>query len=161
IRLATARVTLTPDEWRTFRDLKDSDSGLNRWLFGRIAAKDALRLLWHGRHGERVFPADIEAEETTPGRFGARHRSSSAPAEFPSAAVAHANGIAVGLAAFGVPVGVSVERLPAEAGGEGERSARLRCARQAVAQALGLTQSEAPARQESGSGIVIVGIPSG
>ncbi|HEY7153279.1 MAG TPA: polyketide synthase dehydratase domain-containing protein, partial [Gemmataceae bacterium] len=59
-RTALARVTLTREEWKIFRLLKLSEQELTDWLFGRIAAKDAVRLLWFERHGQRLFPADIE-----------------------------------------------------------------------------------------------------
>jgi malonyl CoA-acyl carrier protein transacylase len=161
MRLATARVTLSADEWRTFRRLKDPDKALTRWLFARIAAKDAVRLLWHRAHGERMFPADIELDEAPAETFRPHRRASPGPEEFPAAAVAHAEGLAVGLAAFGRPVGVAVERL---APGDEESAARVRCARRAVAQALGLD----PERDaegllvrdaDAGSGIVRVADP--
>jgi malonyl CoA-acyl carrier protein transacylase len=73
-RVALAHVTLTAEEWRQFRVLKAADAELTAWLFGRIAAKDAVRALWHDQHGERLFPADIHLDAVGEGRFRARYR---------------------------------------------------------------------------------------
>ncbi len=71
-RTALARVTLSRSEWSIFRLLKGADQQLTDWLFGRIAAKDAIRALWFERHGQRLFPADIELEIGEDGRAIAR-----------------------------------------------------------------------------------------
>ena len=68
MRSATARVALSRSEFQQFRALKGPEQRINQWLFGRLAAKDAVRTLWRHRHGERLFPADIEIEPDAHGR---------------------------------------------------------------------------------------------
>ena len=156
LRLATARVTLSPGELPAFRRLSASEREINEWLFGRMAAKDAVRTLWWERHGERLFPADIEIDLVPPCGMTPRRRGTPGPAGFPAVAVVHCGGLAFGVAAFVRRVGLAVERLgsadaefrhfPEMAGDRpflerfpdpAEGAARLRCARRAAAQALG------------------------
>jgi malonyl CoA-acyl carrier protein transacylase/phosphopantetheinyl transferase len=164
IRTATARVTLTPAELQQFRRLKGPESKLSEWLFGRIAAKDAVRRLWWQRHGERLFPADIEIETDAHGRPVARRRGATAGETLPAVSLAHTDGLAIGLAAFGPHVGVDVERVKPRGdgfeeiafddaerrllGGFGpardEGNARFWCAKEAVAKALGRGLIEGP-----------------
>ncbi len=157
MRLVTAKVTLTPREWQEFRHLPGPERKLNDWLFGRIAAKDAVRVLWHARYGERLFPADIEVEVGAGGWLTARHRGAIPAAMFPAVGFAHMEDIAVGLAGFCSHLGVEIVRVkPRETGFEelafsaDEREllqrlgpaqeewvARLWGAKEAVAKALG------------------------
>ncbi|MHB1422620.1 MAG: acyltransferase domain-containing protein [Gemmataceae bacterium] len=100
-RTALARVTLSRSEWEIFRLLKLSDQQLTEWLFGRIAAKDAIRALWFSRHGQRLFPADIELEVGTAGRATARYRGGASIEELPRVAFASVLGTSAAAAAFG------------------------------------------------------------
>jgi|GEM_PF-4843460 len=64
LRAVDARVILSPDEWQFYQELEKSEDFEEQesidWLYGRIAAKDAIRSLWKERTGESLFPADIE-----------------------------------------------------------------------------------------------------
>jgi malonyl CoA-acyl carrier protein transacylase len=100
LREAAARVTLSPAELEAFRRVKGPDAAINEWLFGRIAAKDAVRTLWYERHGERLFPADIELDADGPGRFVARQRGTALATGFPRVCTAHAGNLVIALAAY-------------------------------------------------------------
>jgi malonyl CoA-acyl carrier protein transacylase len=152
LRLATARVTLSPAELTHFRALKGTDQQINEWLFGRIAGKDAIRTLWWEHHGERLFPADIEIDLDSEARFIARRRGSTAANHFPRVAFVYTDGLAAGLAAFTSEVGIALEQIkPADENvlNQDERklldrfgtariegATRIECARKAVASAL-------------------------
>ncbi|MGH7226867.1 MAG: hypothetical protein ACRELF_26945, partial [Gemmataceae bacterium] len=99
-RTALARVTLSRSEWEIFRLLKLSDEQLTAWLFGRIAAKDAIRTLWFERHGQRLFPADIELSVGEDGRATARYRGGALVEELPCVAFASVPGTSAAVAAF-------------------------------------------------------------
>jgi malonyl CoA-acyl carrier protein transacylase/phosphopantetheinyl transferase len=164
LRSAAARVTLTPAELQQFRRLKSPEPKRSEWLFGRIAAKDAVRMLWSQRHGERLFPADIEIETDAHGRPSARRRGATAGEALPAVSLAHTDGLAIGLAAFGSPVGVDIERIKPRGDGfeeiafdDAERRlldgfgpardegiARFWCAKEAVGKALGRGLIEGP-----------------
>jgi hypothetical protein len=62
LRSLLARIALSRREWQEFRALRMPDAQITEWLCGRIAAKDAARAAWWGRQGERLCPADLEAE---------------------------------------------------------------------------------------------------
>jgi malonyl CoA-acyl carrier protein transacylase len=100
-RTALARVTLSRSEWEIFRLLKLPDRQLTDWLFGRIAAKDAIRALWFARHGQLLFPADIELETRSDGRTLARYRGDPLVEELPRVAFASVPGTSAAAAAFG------------------------------------------------------------
>jgi hypothetical protein len=101
----TAQVTLTPTEIAEFRRRTREGDDVHAWLFGRIAAKDAARLLWFDRTGERLFPADIEGtgdvEVTT-------HRRGNPAERFDGAVVARAGSLTVALATTGPVRGLSL-----------------------------------------------------
>ena len=71
----------------------DTSPRLGYRLFGRIAAKDAVRTLWWEHRGERLFPADIEIDSGPDGRLTARRRGWSEDHELPTVTVAHADGL--------------------------------------------------------------------
>jgi phosphopantetheinyl transferase len=157
MRLVTAKVTLSRSEWQEFRGAKGKEQRQSEWLFGRLAAKDAVRVLWHARHGERLFPADIIVEPDGHGRPVARPRGLAGPEPFPTISLAHTEDVAVGLAAFGPHAGIDLERVRPRAPGfesiafddeerlsldrfgsdRDEWIARFWCAKEAVAKALG------------------------
>jgi len=163
IRAALARVALSPAEWQQFYHMKGLDRRRTEWLFGRIAAKDAVRSLWQRTHGERPFPADIEIETDEHGRPFARARFDT-PHEMPAISITHSDGVIVALASFTPEVGVDVERIrprgrrferlafdPQEREllevcdlGRDEAIARFWCAKEAAAKALGRGLIEGP-----------------
>jgi hypothetical protein len=99
-RAALARVTLARAEWSRFRLLQVSDRERTAWLFGRIAAKDAIRSLWFERHGQRLFPADIELDEIGDGRCVARYRGGALAEDLPCVAFDSVPGTSAAVAAF-------------------------------------------------------------
>lgn len=109
-RMALARVTLTRSEWEIFRLLELPDQQLTDWLFGRIAAKDAVRALWFERHGQRLFPADIELTAAEDGRAAARYRGEALLEELPRVAFASVPGTSAAAAAFGRDVHLTLQR---------------------------------------------------
>jgi malonyl CoA-acyl carrier protein transacylase len=109
-RTALARVTLSRAEWSRFRILKGAEQQLTDWLFGRIAAKDAIRALWLERHGERLYPADIELEGGDDGRAAARYRGAALVEELPRVAFASVPGTCAAVAAFGRDVRLTLHR---------------------------------------------------
>jgi hypothetical protein len=135
MRAAGARVTMTPRELAEFRAWACTDAELNDWFFGRMLAKDAVRAAWAAKHGEAMFPADIETE-VAGGRIVCRPRGEAKPEPFPPVAVAIAGGKVAAFAAFAEYVGVA---LVAVAKGEPESEVRSRAARAALAEALGLS----------------------
>jgi malonyl CoA-acyl carrier protein transacylase/phosphopantetheinyl transferase len=157
MRLVTAKVTLSPPEWDEFRAGAGHEQRQTEWLFGRLAAKDAVRVLWHARHGERLFPADIVIERDRHGRPVARARGPEGLEPFPTISLAHTEDVAAGLAAVAPHAGIDVERIrPRDSGFEriafddderrlldrlgpdrDEWLARFWCAKEAVAKALG------------------------
>jgi phosphopantetheinyl transferase len=163
-RNALAHAVLSPKEWAEFGSLPWPELRKNDWLFGRIAAKDAVRHLWRQRHGVRLFPADIEIETDAHGRPIARRRGPASAEELPAISITHSGGVMAALAAFGRPVGIDLERIEPRAPGfeemafdESERGlldqfgdrrdegiTRLWCAKEAVAKALGRGLSEGP-----------------
>ncbi|HMF19508.1 MAG TPA: 4'-phosphopantetheinyl transferase superfamily protein [Gemmataceae bacterium] len=157
MRLVTARVTLDPGELKEFHALKGRERRQTEWLFGRNAAKDAVRRLWHVRHGERLFPADIVIAAGPHGRPIAQPRGAPGPEPLPTISIAHTEGVAAALAVFGPYAGIDLERVrPREPGfvemafdsDEQQLLQRLRvdrdqwltrfwCAKEAVAKAVG------------------------
>jgi phosphopantetheinyl transferase (holo-ACP synthase) len=147
---------LAPSELVQFRAVAGDEQRESQWLFDRLAGKDAVRVLWHARHGERLFPADIIIEMTESGIMSARPRGPSGPEPFPTLSIARTDDIAAALAVFGPYAGIALAHLPG--GGSGcEESAfhkderilldqfgsdrdewitRLWCAKQAISKAL-------------------------
>jgi len=117
MREVTGHITLTPAEFKQLRRAQGSPERLNEWLFGRIAAKDAVRALWWQEKGERLFPADIEIEADQYGRPSARRRlrdgaeKSTHGEAFPGVSISHSNGLVAALAAFRPRVGLDIERI--------------------------------------------------
>lgn len=139
------------------------DSLRSQRLWALIAAKEAVRRLWLDQGGAPVYPADLVIEHDSQARPFIRSRLEPNRTEFPDISIAHADGVAVALAASDpeTRVGVDVERI--EPQGEDfetvtmsaaeqslieQRSssphsrpewlARVRCARRAAARATGL-----------------------
>jgi malonyl CoA-acyl carrier protein transacylase len=109
-RMALARITLSPAEWKHFRLLNVTDAERTAWLFGRIAAKDAIRALWHERHGQRLFPADIElTAEGIAGCCSPRYRGGTLREELPSVSFASIPGDSAAVATFERAVRLTLE----------------------------------------------------
>jgi malonyl CoA-acyl carrier protein transacylase len=164
LRLATARVTLSPAELGSFRALKGTDGQINEWLFGRIAGKDAVRTLWWEHHGERLFPADIDVDLDSAGRFLARRRGSTGASPFPRVAFVYTDGLAAGLAAFTPELGLALERIkPADenALSRDEEAILSDCARKAAASALAQEPERLTVRAvDAASGKILVAADS-
>jgi phosphopantetheinyl transferase (holo-ACP synthase) len=163
LMMATARVLCTREELSAFRKLTLPDARKVEWLFGRMAAKDAARLLWRYRDGERMVPADIHVEPDEHGRPVASPIGRERPAEFPHVSIAHADGLVVGAASAGRPIGIDLEAVrerepsfEAAAFTESEREllgrfadraeavTRFWCAKEATGKALGRGLTDGP-----------------
>jgi acyl transferase domain-containing protein/4'-phosphopantetheinyl transferase EntD/acyl carrier protein len=154
------------------------------WLLGRVAAKDAVRLLLRGRDGPRLYPADVEVVPDATGRPGVSAPWLSRFGRAPLVSIAHSEGLAVAVAGRGeglLGVGIDVERLrplaagfveaafrpderdllaTAGAGRDDEWALRLWCAKEAAAKALGRTTGSIAARRlHLGPGTVELSAP--
>lgn len=109
-RAALAHVTLSRAEWEAFRVLKCPDQQLTDWLFGRIAAKDAIRALWFERHGQRLFPADIDLEANGEGGWTARYRGGELGERLPVVSFTSLAGTSAAAAAFGRDVQLTLHK---------------------------------------------------
>ncbi|WP_166820157.1 acyltransferase domain-containing protein [Thalassoroseus pseudoceratinae] len=109
LMMASARVTLTADELTAFRKLDGPVAEKIQWLFGRMAAKDAVRLLWRSRTGARMVPADISIDLDEHGRPIATPLGQERPADYPNVSIAEAGGLIVAASSFDRPVGVDLE----------------------------------------------------
>jgi hypothetical protein len=179
----TAQVMLTPSERGAFRRLPSRGPDYKTWLFDRIAAKDAIRVVWRHLHEERLFPADIDTLPEPGGQYQARRRGT-AEEWFPCAAVDRAGAITVGVSAadaalLGIALSlVSAEgqpdsssfdheeqRLLAAWGGDAAEAAiRFQCARRALARALRLSPEETGTvrvRDIDAAGVVTVAVNGG
>jgi malonyl CoA-acyl carrier protein transacylase/phosphopantetheinyl transferase (holo-ACP synthase) len=156
MRTVTAKVILAPEELTQFRAVAGDEQRESEWLFDRLAGKDAVRVLWHARHGERLFPADIVIDVKEEGRPLARRRGPSGPEPFPTVSIARTGDVVVALATFGPYAGIALEHLQGAGSGleevafrKDERNlldrfgsdrdewmTRLWCAKQAVSKAL-------------------------
>ena len=146
LRAAGARVTMTPRELAEFWAWAGSDAALNDWFFGRLLAKDAVRAAWAEKHGERLFPADIEIETAGDGRFVAKPRGTPGPEPLPPVAVAVADGTVAAFSAFARRVGIALVKLPPGADATAEGEARQLVARQALADAIQIDPAGVMAR---------------
>jgi malonyl CoA-acyl carrier protein transacylase len=135
-RAAGVRVTMTPREQAEARGGTGTEAALNDWFFGRLLAKDAVRAAWNERHGEAMFPADMETESDSHGRIVCRSRGGPKAEPLPPVSVAIAGGKVAAFAAFAGYVGLALEVLPKGSGPDAEAAARERAAVRAVADAL-------------------------
>jgi len=141
--------------------LGQSEERRTEWLLGRVAGKDAIRMLVRKRHGVALYPADIDLSAGEDG--GPIVRLISAPniQPVPVVSVSHSDGAAVAIATDEdacLGVGIDIERdakrdegFELAALAEEERSllascdsqlrnqwlTRLWCAKEAVSKALG------------------------
>jgi phosphopantetheinyl transferase (holo-ACP synthase) len=156
MRMVTSKVILAPEELTQFRAAAGDEQHESDWLFDRLAGKDAVRVLWHARHGERLFPADIIIDIKANGRPLARRRGPAGTEPFPTVSIARAGDVAVGLAAFHPHAGIALAQLQDDGAGlqdgalhnderklldqfgpdRGEWMTRLWCAKHAIVKAL-------------------------
>jgi malonyl CoA-acyl carrier protein transacylase/phosphopantetheinyl transferase/acyl carrier protein len=104
------------EEWRA---LQAGEKRRTEWLLGRLAAKDAARLLLAERLGRPLCPADVEVRTDVHGRpcvDGAWSAAFGAPL---AASISHVEGLAVALVASGTGVGVGIDVEPALGRGAG------------------------------------------
>jgi len=157
MRLVTSKITLSPHEQQQFKGMQVTESRLDDWLFGRIAAKDAIRAVWKNQCGEKLFLADIEIDTDAHGKPVARLRDQTRREMLPTISIAHTDGVAVALSSFQPHVGIDIEKIkPREKSFEAvafdaveqklldqfgqnrhEGITRFWCAKEAVAKALG------------------------
>jgi len=159
MQASMARVTSTPEEIREYFKLPDHAMKRIEWLFTRLAAKDAIRMLWYLKRGQRLMPADLVLDLSEFGQARIRPRDPARNDVYPPARVARAGSKLAALASFqgrpGIALAVVSAGEPAPSGaGVGEldpeekpwldhfgadRSetlTRFACARKAVVQAL-------------------------
>jgi hypothetical protein len=141
MRAAGARVTMTARELDAFRAWAGTDAELNDWFFGRLLAKDAVRAAWGAKHGEAVFPADIETD-TADGRIVCAPRGRPKTEPFPPVRVAIADGKVAAFAAFAERLGIALASVQKNTPPEAELDARKRAACAAVADALCLPAAD-------------------
>jgi hypothetical protein len=137
LRASGVRVTMAPREIAEFNAWAGSEQGRSDWFFGRMLAKDAVRAAWNAKHGESIFPADMETEERG-GRIVCRPRGADKAEPFPPVRVAVADGKVAAFSAFAERLGVALAAMAKGASADEERAARGAIARAAVADALGV-----------------------
>ena len=148
-------MTMTPRELAEFQSWAGTDAELNDWFFGRMLAKDAVRAAWVEKHGEAMFPADIETEALGNGYFRTWPRGPAKAEPFPPVAVATADGKVAAFAAFAEHIGIA---LLAIAKDEPDGPVRTQAAIRAAASALGVPEAQVAAQIEAtGSAIAVVG----
>lgn len=158
---------LSGAERRQWEALTGPETRRVEWVFGRAVAKDAVRILLKMRDGRDRFPTDLEIDHDGLGRPAVRFRGEDQPPDMPALSIAHREGVAVAIAGFRPDgrLGVDVERIhPRDEGflriafdeeerrllaavgaaGRDEWVARLWCAKEAVAKAVGQGLVEGP-----------------
>ncbi len=109
-----ADYVLTASERRYYRRSIKSPARRLEWLAGRIAAKDAVRLLLRQSHGMNLRPANIEVATDSRGRPFAGGPWEALLGSSLAVSIAHKNGLAVALAGLpdsGGTVGIDMERI--------------------------------------------------
>ena len=117
-----------------------------------MLAKDAVRAAWAEKRGEAFFPADIETE-LVDGRIVCRPRGELLSEPFPPVSVAIAGGVLAAFSAFAEAVGIALLELPK---GQSEGEERIRAARLAVGDALGVPARDWPVDRSSPDELVVV-----
>lgn len=110
-----AHLVLSRNERVFWQNMKGNNKRHRDWLIGRVAAKDAVRLLIKKRDGIDVCPADIEIGVDEYGRPIVESIQSGRIQTLPSLSIAHTTDIAIAIAGKirdnGCAVGVDVELL--------------------------------------------------
>jgi len=153
-------VQLGPDERLALREEPLSDADFTLRLWESVAAKEAVRRLWLAQGGPHVYPADLRIGTDAQGRPRFSSLLDPDARSRPAVAVAHAEGVAIALAAAdpSTRAGLAIESLSSMIAERlsatpcatersllqdaevdlHEWSSRLRCARVALIRALGL-----------------------
>ena len=101
---AASKVALTPREQEIFIGLRGTEYENAQWVLSRGACKDAARKLFLARDHRKMFPADIEIDDATPGLWRTCPRGSAQELKFPRVAYAECERRFVSLASVeGVP----------------------------------------------------------
>jgi phosphopantetheinyl transferase len=156
---------LGPEERAACRAMPGPEARATLRLWGRVAAKDAVRRLWAAQGKPPVYPADLRIEPDERGRPWVRSLIEPDRTDLPAVSIAHTQGVAVAIAApdpdarVGIDVEPITDRSPgferlafddaerawldrlagSDPGpGRAEWVARLWCAKEAVAKATGL-----------------------
>lgn len=165
---AWARLILSRGEYAQWRTMKMADKRQVEWLMGRLAVKDAVRLLLRDRGGLDLCPADIEVAVDEYGAPFVRGLWAQTPGDAPRVSFSHSHGTAVAVAAeretyerIGIDVetmrelsddlvsaafGADEQTLFSRLGPGPAREWRLRCwcAKEALGKALGRGLSGGP-----------------
>jgi phosphopantetheinyl transferase len=163
-----AHILLSHAERQQWANLRGLDIRRTEWLFGRAAAKDAVRRLVKEHYGIEVFPADVEIGQDADGRPFASLLGMGESEIVPSISIAHSDGLAVAIAGYcaeGQWLGIDIEQLRPRREGfqeiafskdeltlldafsgsaRDEWVTRLWCAKEAAAKALGKGLVEGP-----------------
>jgi len=95
-------------------DLRGPEIRRVEWLYGRAAAKDAVRRLLKNRYGKDFWAADVEIGQDPEGRPFATVLSLGTSAPVPSLSIAHTDGVVVAIAGYcskGECLGIDMEHL--------------------------------------------------
>lgn len=152
-----SNIVLCGDERRDFREMTGSTSRRTEWLFGRIAAKEAVRRFLKDYYQARWSDADIQIWPDDSGKPHALGAWSEFLTTKLDIAIAHTSQFVIAIAAANARVGVDVEsitrdlseeftsgvftpeelELAAESAKSAHAILRFWCAKEAVSKALG------------------------
>lgn len=159
-----AHLILSRRELQEYKAMKDGPRR-TEWIFGRAAAKDAVRAWMKKRFGADLFPADVEITTDANGNPQATGPWTAKFNEVPRVSIAHKGPYAVAAAGKGL-VGVDLERVDSRDNGfdavafdDHERQllaplsgdhrdewvTRAWCAKEAAGKALGVGLMDGPA----------------
>ena len=152
---------LNRQERETWSGLKYPERRRNKWLFGRWAAKDAIRNYLNKFYGMSLCPVDIEIVTDEFGRPSAQGKWKENIKQTPEVSIAHCDDLTIAIAGVctnGQRLGVDIERIRVQQPGfekhafmpeertilesvdESDRAEwvmRFWCAKEATAKALG------------------------
>ena len=152
-----AHLSLAPSELEKWNEMSTSGVRRHEWLYGRIAAKDAVRKCLIARYGRKIGAADVRIESDEAGKPSPQgHWRKTCGAQM-DISITHTRGGIVAAAAPNASLGIDVEgrhrtiseefatfafspleqEIAAESG-DGETTLfRFWCAKEALAKALG------------------------
>jgi malonyl CoA-acyl carrier protein transacylase/phosphopantetheinyl transferase (holo-ACP synthase) len=106
-------IDLDPEERAVCRAIPGPESRSTLRLWGRVAAKDAVRRIWAAEGKPPVYPADLLIDPDERGRPRLRSRLEPGRTDLPAVSIAHTTGVAVALAAAdpNARVGIDVEPI--------------------------------------------------
>jgi phosphopantetheinyl transferase len=106
-------IDLAPEERVECRALPGPEGRATLRLWGRVAAKDAVRRIWTAQGMPPVYPADLRIEPDAQGRPWVRALPEPGRTDLPAVSIAHTQGVAVALAAAdpAALVGIDVEPI--------------------------------------------------